>query len=843
MRQMRSFALLETLGQDLGYGFRLLRKSPLFTLVAVLTLALGIGANTAIFSLTYQILLRRLPVPHPEELTVLRSPGPKEGQTSSDGDAATSFSYPLYKDLRERSGQVFSGLLARFAVELSVSGLGPTERASGELVSGNYFETLGVTPALGRVLSPEDETAPGANPVAILSHGYWTRRFGNDPFVLNKQISVNGTSLTLVGVTQAGFTGVQIGQLPDIFIPITMKAQITPSWDWLADRRAHWLAIMGRLKPGLSRTGAEAAMQTVFHPILEAEIPLEKVPEKVQPRFLARKLLLDRGSNGRQVLQLDTKTPLVFLMAMAGLVLLMACANLASLMIAKGEARQREIAVRLSLGASRMRVLRQLLTEGLLLAMAGAAAGLALAPLILRAILSAVPGDVGMLGLTAELDQRLLGFALALALATTLLFALMPAVRLVRVDPQTPLKEQGNSASGGTASVGLRKWLMAGQVALTTVLLAGAGLFTQSLINVRNVDLGVRTDHVIQFTIAPGLNRYSPAQTIDFVERLRKVISTQPGVLLASAAEIVLFTGNTASGNITVEGYTAPETEKAHASKNWVGPDYFSTMKIPLISGREFQERDKAGAPQVAIINQTLAKRYFAGRDPLGKHIYFGQGDVRPDIEIVGVVQDSKHEDATTPIAPFAYMPYAQDKQLAGVTFYVRTAQDPLATADTLRATVAGFDRALPVYELKTLEEQVKESMFGDRILAFFCLWLGALAAMLAALGLYGVMAYMVARRTREIGIRMALGATRDGVAWLVLHEVLRLTAVGLAIGLGAAVLTGKLIESELFGVKGWSPLVLGLTALLLALTALAAGSLPARRAARVQPMTALRYE
>ncbi|HET7872462.1 MAG TPA: FtsX-like permease family protein, partial [Terriglobales bacterium] len=543
-------------------------------------------------------------------------------------------------------------------------------------------------------------------------------------------------------------------------------------------------------------------------------------------------------------LQRDTKTPLIFLMAMVGLVLLMACTNLASLMIAKGEARQREIAVRLSLGASRARVLRQLLTEGLLLALAGAGAGLALAPVILRAILGAVPRDIGMLGLTSELDQRLLGFALALALATTVLFALMPALRLVRVDPQAPLKEQSSSASSGTGGVGLRKWLMVCQVVLTTVLLAAAGLFTQSLINVKNVDLGMRTDHVVQFSVAPGLNRYSQAQTLDFLERLRLAIMSKPGVLSVSAAEIVPFSGNGSSSNITAEGYDASDAEKASASKNWVGPGYFSTMMIPLMAGREFQERDRADSSQVAIINHTLAKHYFAGRDPLGKHIMLGQSNVRrPDIEIVGVVEDSKHEDATSPVTPFLYFPYAQDKRIDRVTFYIRTAQDPASATSMLTSTVAALDPALPVYELKTVQEQVNESMFGDRVLAFFCLWLGSLAALLAALGLYGVMAYIVARRTREIGIRMALGATREGVAWLVLGEVLRMTIVGLALGLCCAVLTGKLIESQLFGVKGWSPMVLGLTTLLLAMTAILAGSLPARRAARVQPMVALRYE
>jgi len=842
-REMRSFALLETLWQDLRYGGRLLRKSPMFTLVAVVTLALGIGANTAIFSLTYQVLLKYLPVPHPEELVVLRSPGPKEGATTSDGDGAASFSYPMYKDLRERSGQVFTGLLARFAVPLSISGQGHTERASGELVSGNYFEVLGVTPELGRIFGPEDETAAGANPVAVLSYGYWTSRFGNDPSILNKQISVNGTPLTVVGVSQAGFTGVQIGKLPDIFIPITMKAQMTPSWDGLDDRRRHWIAILGRMTPGLNRAGAQAELQAIFRPILEAEIPLEKIPEKTKTRFLARQLLLQDGSHGRPILQRDARQPLIYLTAMVGLILLIACANLASLLIAKGEARQREIAVRLSLGASRQRVLRQLLTEGALLALAGGLAGLGIAPLILRMILKAVPAYAGMLGLHADLDFHLLVFALALALATTVVFALMPALRLVRVDPQTPLKEQGNSASGGASAVGLRKWLMVGQVVLTTVLLAGAGLFTQSLINVTNVDLGMRTDHVVQFSIAPRLSRYSEPQTLDLIERLRKAIAAQPGVQSVSVAEIPIFAGDSASSDITVEGYASPDAEKLYANKNWVGTAYFSTMKIPLLAGREFQESDRADSPKVAIVNQTLVRLYFAGRDPLGRRIVFGTGNVHPDIEIVGVVKDSKHEDAVTPIAPFVYMPLAQETSAAGITFYVRTAQDPLAVASTLRATVAGLDAALPVYNLKTLNEQVKDSAFADRLLAFLSLWLGLLAAMLAALGLYGVMAYLVARRTREIGIRMALGATRNNVAWLVLREIMRMTAIGLVAGLGAAVLTGKLIESQLFGVNGASPLILGLTAALLAAVALVAGLMPARRAARVQPMAALRCE
>jgi putative ABC transport system permease protein len=838
-REMRSFTLLETLGQDIRYGCRLLRKSVVFTLVAVFTLALGIGANTAIFSLTYQILLRRLPVSHPEDLVVLRSPGPKEGSTNSDGDSAASFSYPLYKDLRERD-KVFAGLLARLAVPLSVSAMGRAERAAGELVSGNYFDVLGVTPALGRVFGMDDETTGGANPVAVLSYSYWTRRFGNDPSVLNKQITVNGTLLTVVGVTRPGFGGIQVGQMPDVFIPITMKAQMTPSWNGLDDRRSHWVAVLGRMKPGMTVESSQAAVQAIFHPLLEAEVPLEKIQPRLQERFLARKLLLLPGSHGRPILQSDTKAPLTFLMAMVSLVLLIACANLAGLLIARGEARHREIAVRLSIGASRRRVLRQLLTEGLLLALAGGAAGLALAPLLLRVILRTIGETTGVAGFTAQLNSQMLFFALALALVTTVLFALLPALRLVRALPLTFLKEQ---SGGSESSAGLRKWLIIGQVVLTTVLLTGAGLFTQSLINIRNVDLGLETGHAMQFSISPALSRYTAQQTIDLISRLRTALAAQPGVRSVSAAEVPIMADSTTSAGMTAEGYNVGESEETNVEQNWIAPGYFSTMRIPLLAGREFADSDNLDSPKVAIVNQALVHRYFAGRDAIGKRIVFGRGNVHPDTEIVGVVANSKHENPREPVVPFAYMPIAQDKRPAGITFYVRTAQDPSAAAGMLRSAVAGLDSALPIYDLKTLDAQVNDSMVGDRVMAYLCIWLGLLAASLAAMGLYGVMAYIVLRRTREIGIRMALGATRESVARMVLGEVMRMTLIGLSIGLVAAVVTGHFIESQLFGVKGWNPLVLLLAALLLMVVGLAAGSLPARRAARVQPVIALRYE
>ncbi|HEY6249720.1 MAG TPA: ABC transporter permease [Candidatus Angelobacter sp.] len=842
-RELWTFQTVESFLQDQRYGTRILRKNPGFTTVAILTLALGIGANTAIFSLTYQILLRQLPVQHPEELVILRSPGPQNGHVSSDGDNANSLSYPLYKELRDRS-TVFSGLLARYPVSLSVAGPGFSERADGELVSGNYFETLGVNPALGRVFSAQDETSPGADTVALLSYGYWTRRFGNNPDILNKQLTVNGSALTVVGVAQDGFTGVQIGQTPDIFIPVTMKAQMTPGWDGLASPRDYWLAILGRLNPSLKRDQAEAALQGLYHTIVQSELPLLKLSKKAEPLYLQKKLLLDPGSHGRPILQRDAQAPLLFLAAMVGLVLIIACANLASLLIAKGEARQQEMAVRLSLGAGRGRLLRQLLTESLLLALTGGLAGVAVGAITLRTIVHAMPNSVGATGLETGLDQHVLLFAVGISLLTGVLFGLAPALRVLRVAPRGPLQDSGKASAGSIASVRLRKWMMTFQVAMTVVLLAGAGLFTMSLIRLQLESLGMRPDHVIQFSIAPGMSRYSPAQTAALADQLRKNLAGLPGVESAGAAEVAVFSNSDVSANITIAGYTAQENENMNVEQNWVGPNYFSTMGIPLLRGREFTDADAAASPKVAIVNESMSRRFFGVNAAIGRVFTFGAGNnVHPDIEIIGVVADSKHTDVRDRQRPFAYLPYAQDKNLSELTFYVRTAQTPAALIPTLTKTVASYDAGLPIYNLKPLADQVKETVFADRLLASLSACLGTLAAFLAAIGLYGVMAYVVARRTREIGVRIALGATRGNISWLILREVAQVAGIGLAIGLPLSFLTGKLVQSLLFGVSAGNPVVLALTAALLVTVALLAGGLPARKAASVDPMVALRYQ
>jgi predicted permease len=837
---------MENLMQDLRYGIRMLANNPGFTLVAILTLALGIGANTAIFSLTDQVLLRALPVRDPGRLAIVRAEGWKTGHVSADGDDSMSFSYPEYRDLHDRA-PAFSSSLARYGLSLNVAANGSTERAVGELVSGTYFDVLGVQPALGRVLSPEDETAPGGNPVAVLSYGYWSRQFGGNPEILNQPLTVNGTSLTVVGVAQEGFSGVQIGRSTDVFIPMTMKALMTPGWDGLDARNDAWLNIIGRLKPGFTVRSAQAAIAPAFHAIEEAEMPILGISpgSKQEKRFLERHIVLDGGTHGRPILQAGAQTPLLVLMAMVGLILLIACANLASLLVARGEARQREMAVRLALGAGRARLVRQLLTESFLLAAAGGVAGVVFAEWTLGSLVGSLRQGVGARGLAAQLDPRVLLFALGISLLTGILFGLGPALRATRTVLQTTLKDQGASVSDGKSNVRLRKWLMISQVALTTMLLASAGYFVKSLLNLERQNLGVQIDHVVQFSVSPFLNRYTAQQTSALFDHLRLGIEALPGVRGVGIAREALFQDDDWGSNLTLEGYTPGPDEDMHVFRNSVGPGYFSAMRIPLLAGREFRESDTSTSPKVVIINEKMAQRYFPGRNPVGMHMVWGSHNppVPLDIEIIGVVQNSKHEDLRDEIHTFVYQPYTQDPSLSYGTFYMRTGQDPLAITGSIRQIVKGLDSNLPIFDVRTLAEQAEQSVYADRLLTFFSLSLGLLASLLAAIGLYGVLAYMVARRTREIGIRMAIGARPRDVSWLVLREVMTMSGIGLAIGLVVAFGLGLLIESELYGVKASDPVVFAAATALLAAVAFLAGWLPARKAAGIDPMVALRYE
>lgn len=830
---------MNALLRDIRHAVRSLRQAPGFVLVVVLTLGLGIGANTAIFSLMDQVLLRPLPVHDPSALVLLDGPGAFRGRTMN----AMTFSYPMYRDFRDRT-EVFSGVLARFPLSTTVVWRGASERANGELVSGNYFDVLGVPPALGRVLNAADDRTPDGHPIAVLSHGYWQRRFGGDPGVLNQTITVNGHPLTIVGVSARGFTGIQGGQGADVMVPLMMKAQMTPTWNDLDSRTSRWINVMARLKPGVSRTQAEAAMNVIYRQINEQEIA--NIPggsESFRKRFVTKHLDVLPGQKGLSDLRREFSTPLIVLMSMVGLVLLIACANVANLLLARTTSRQKEISLRLALGAGRMRIVRQQLVESGLLAVAGTIVGLVFAWWTGGLLLSALPGDPAARNVSADPDVRVTGFAVLLGVTTALIFGLAPALHATRAAVTTALKEDSGRVTGGARQARLRRLLVVGQVGLSMVLLAGAGLFARSLYNLKSIDPGFQVDRLIAFSIDPSVSGYAGQRLTDLYRRVQEELTIVPGVKDVSVSETGALTGDNWVMTVRVDGYQAKEGEDLNPSVDGVGPRYFATMGIPVLAGREFTERDVEGAPKVAIVNETMAKYFFAGRNPLGHRFGFG-GGTATDMEIVGVVKDVRSQELRDQAQRFVYLPYAQDTSVTQLTYYVRAARDDGgATAAAIRQTVRRVDANLPVFAMKTMAVQVDESLFVERMVAVLSVVFGGLATLLAAIGLYGVMSYAVARRTREIGIRMALGAERGRVLWLVLREVAGMAAVGIAGGLVAAFWLTRQVQSQLFGLSPGDPLTLGAATILLAVVALGSGYVPARRATDIDPMIALRTE
>jgi predicted permease len=832
---------VHTFWQDVRYGLRMLAKNPGFTTVAILTLALGIGANTAIFSLMDQIMLRRLPVKSPDELVILRSPGRGEGHVWSDGDGAQSFSYPAYKGLRDCTAM--SGMLARFAFDASIASRGQTERGLGELVSGNYFDVLGVQPAFGRLFTAEDDRVQGGHPYVILSHVYWMQHFGGDPGILNQTLLVNNTPLTVIGVAQKGFDGIQVGQTPNIFVPMMMKPQMTPNRNGLDDWNDAWLAILARRKPGLSWAQTEAALTAAYHPLLEQQLATIKGwDQKKRALFLEKKVLLLPGASGRRTVQTDSGPALLTLFALVGLVLLIACTNVANLLLAQGASRQREFAIRTAMGASRGRMIRQLVIESLLCALAGGGLGLVVGLWLMNILTPEVVAS-GISGLSTKLDGKVLAFASGTTLMAGLLFGLIPAWRVTRSSVTQTLKDQGSTGSVALSHVRFRKFLVAGQVAFTLLLLAGACLFTKTLWNLRSQSLGLDTTNVITFSISPALNGYDTARSIALIDRMRERFAALPGVKAVGSSEISSLTGTDMSANITVEGGPQLPEDQEHVLYDPVSPGYFSTIGVPLMAGREFSSGDTSARSKVAIINESLAKRFFPKRDPMGSHLAFGSGNEKPDILIVGVVKDNKQDHVRSEIAPYIFLPYAQREKLSAMTFYVRTQQDPLLIADELRGSVRDLDPNLPVYDLKTFQQVVDEDLLAERLVAGLSASFGVLAALLAAMGIYGVLAYLVIQRTREIGIRIALGAASGQVRRLIFKEMGLMVVAGALVGLPIAYALARLSESLLYGVRANNVGIYVVALSVIAAIAAAACYLPVRRATRVDPMVALRYE
>jgi predicted permease len=828
--------------KDIRFAVRGLVRSPLFSIVAILSLALGIGANTAIFTLIDQILLRKLPVRAPDELVMLYQQGPHNGSNMG----LRMHSYPIYQEYQQRA-EPLAEVICRRLTEASVSIDNQTERLDAEMVSGNFFSMLGVHPAVGRVLnSEEDDRTFNGHPVVVLSYDYWVRRFARDPSVVGKKILVNSYPMTIVGVSAAGFAGIDPARSPQIRVPIQMKPVMTPAWGWvhMDDPRTRWVQVFARLKPGWTVKSAEAPLQGLFGQIRANEMTLPGAKDwspYAREQFMKGRLRVESAAMGYSGLRNDFSTALLVLMSMVGLVLLIACANVANLLIARGFMRQKEIAVRLSLGASRGQLVRQMLVESLVLSCVGGVVGVAIAVALTQGLLAFVPSEGNPIMIHAIPDARILAFTLGLTFVTGVVFGLVPALRASRPDPWTTLKDTVGAIAGSGGSLFLRKGLVAAQVALSFLLLFGAGLFVRSLQNLKTADTGVALDNLVTFQVAPALSGYDVPRAMTFFDQLLDNLRALPGVKSASLAAVPILSGDEWDNSMSVEGHQAKDGENMQAFMNALSTGYFTTMAIPMLEGRDFNRTDAHDNPSTAIVNRRFAEHFFPGTSAIGKHIGNGTGPkAKLNIEIVGVVANALYEGPREGIRRQVYLP---NWGKGGVTYYVRTTESSSAAFGAIRSQVRKLDASMPVYQMKTLEGQLDETLRSDRLIALLAAGFGLLATVLASVGLYGVMAFVVARRRKELGIRLALGAEPGGVIWLVMREVLLLLAIGLAVGIPSAMGLGRFVASQLYGIEARDPVTATATLVLLTLVSAAAGLIPAHRASRIDPILALRYE
>jgi putative ABC transport system permease protein len=833
--------------KDLLRGVRALRRNPVFTTAAVLSLALGIGANTAIFSLLYQVVLRSLPIADPERLVALHGSysGPGDSSSSWSTNSESVFPYPFYRNLRDRD-PAFAGILACAIAPVRITWRSSTQAAEAETVTGNYFTTLGASAALGRVIVPQDDGAPGANPVAVLSHGFWASRLGADPAIVDQTVAINGQPFVVIGVAGTGFNGLVQGDSPDLFVPIAMQRTIAPAMDSIEDRTFSWLNIFARLKPGESQAKAQAATDVVFHAILEADLNRGGAPprdQKARESLLKSRLELRPAAHGITELREKWEKPLTVLMIMVGLVLLIACANVAGLLVARATGRQREIAIRLALGAKRWALVKQLLIEGVLLALAGAIAGLLLEYWSTSALLRILPRDAAGSWVTNSLDLRVLGYSLAVSMLCALLVALVPALQATRPNMANTLKDQASNVLSHGYSAHLRRMLVTAQVALSLLLVVGAGLFSVSAAKLINANRGFRTKHLAMFSVDATLIRTGPIAATAFYHDLLERLSALPDQGGVAAGDGGPYSGAGWGSGIQVEGYHPGEKGFASSSLEAISPGYFRTLGIPLRAGREFNDRDTAAAPKAVVVNETFVKRYFAGQNPIGRHVAFaGPKATVLDREIVGIAADVR-TNVRRPVGSTIYFPYTQREKPARLAFYVLGSGDDTRLAAAIRRAVREADAGLPLPEVKPVELLIRESLYTTRLVAGLSTAFGILATLLAAIGLYGVIAFAVARRTAEIGVRMALGALSADVVWMVLLDAGRMVAAGIVIGLAAAFVLSRYVESQLFGIQAADLVVYaGAAATLVAVAALAA-FVPARRASRIDPISALRYE
>ena len=835
--------MLDTLRQDVVHAARSLRRRPLVSAVATLSLALGVGVNTAMFSVFDHLLLARLPVPAPQALVTISSPGPRPGNTSTNdsGDVQYVFNYPLFRDL-ERVQTVFTALGGFREIRANLAYRGQTVSAEGLLVSGGYFPALQLRPALGRLLAPDDDRDGAGSDVVVLSHRYWVTRFDASPAVLNDTLVVNNVPMTIVGVAPPGFYGTTTLENERFFIPLRLAPRVS-RWRNPESRRDWWIYVTARLEPGVSMAQAEARLRPPFSSLVrDLEFPVQRsgLSEQARAAVLARTVFLEPGSQGHSGNREESRTILALLFAVTAFVLLIACANVANLLMARATERAVEVSVRLAVGASGWAVFRLLFVESALLALLGGAASIAVARVTMVLLLGLMPVDDAEM-LAFSLNAPILLFTAGVSLATALLFGIAPAVHAIRARAGNPANAGRSTATRATAR--LRASLAGSQVALATALLALSGLLIVSLANLAKVDLGVERAGLSLFRIAPILNGYTPPRALALYAQIEDALQRAPGVVAVSGATVRLLDDTNSSTNMTVSGFTTGPDANTNASFTNVGPRYFSTLGIPLVAGREFTDADTDATRPVAVVNEAFVRKFRLGTNAVGARLGTTEGKP-PDIEIVGVVADAAYRNARDTPPPQYFRPYRQTAAPT-LSFYVRMAPgvDPSALMGAIPGIVHRFDPNLPVDDLRTMDEQFDENTTSERIAMTLVSAFAALAALLAGIGLYAVLAYSVSQRVREIGIRMALGARAGDVRLMVLAQSSRITLVATVVGVALAVGLGRLGEAMLFGVTALDARAQAGAAGLMLAVALLAGVLPARRAAAVDPVEALRAE